>query len=342
MRAQAFVTREDALPLETVVDRYELVSERGRGGMGVVYKARDLKLDRFVALKFLPSEWSQDESARNRFRREARAGSATYHRNVCTVHDIDSTDDGQLFIVMADYDGETLKEKLENGPLGVAEALDIAAQIADGLSRLHASGVVHRDIKPSNLMVTDGVVKILDFGVARLAGEQQLTLPGSLTPGTIAYMAPEQAKGEDADERSDVWALGVVLYEMLAGHVPFRGAYPEAILYAIRHERVPALRNGRGLIPAAVQKLVRKALDKNANNRFQSAREFGDELRRLADADDGGTRKEASVSHERSADFPLPVDQDDRDRRNGRGLRGRGPETATARCDQAAVERSRH
>src|SRR5262245_60591890 len=196
-----FMVAEDALPLEMVAGRYELVSERGRGGMGVVYKARDLKLDRFVALKFLPSEWSQDESARNRFRREARAGSATYHRNVCTVHDIDSTDDGQLFIVMADYDGETLKETLEDGPLDAAEALDIAAQIADGLARLHASGVVHRDIKPSNLLVTDGVVKILDFGVARLAGEQQLTLPGSLTPGTIAYMAPEQAKGDRKSTR---------------------------------------------------------------------------------------------------------------------------------------------
>jgi serine/threonine protein kinase len=341
MSVQEHTTHEDALPLDMVVDRYELVAERGRGGMGVVYKARDLKLDRFVALKFLPSQWSQDESARNRFRREARAGSATYHRNVCTVHDIDSTDDGQLFIVMADYDGETLKEKLEDGPLDVAEALDIAAQIADGLARLHASGVVHRDIKPSNLLVADGVVKILDFGVARLAGEQQLTVPGSLTPGTIAYMAPEQAKGEDADERSDVWALGVVLYEMLAGHVPFRGAYPEAILYAIRHERVPALRHGRGPIPAAVQKLVRKALDKNTSRRFQSAREFALELRRLADTTRGASRKEASNRHEPPAHFPLPDHQDARDRRHGRGLRGRGPETAAPRRHQAALERSR-
>src|SRR4051812_25579323 len=270
-----FIAGEDARPLDMIVGRYALISERGRGGMGVVYKARDLKLDRFVALKFLPSEWSHDESARNRFRREARAGSATYHRNICTVHDIDSTDDGQLFIVMAHYDGETLQEKLEDGPLDVAQAIDLAAQIAEGLARLHECGVVHRDIKPRNLMVAGGVVKILDFGVARLAGEQQLTIGGSLTPGTVAYMAPEQAKGEDADERSDVWALGIVLYEMLAGHVPFRGAYPEAILYAIRHERVPALRRGRGPIPPAVQRVVRKALDKSPLRRFQSARQLG-------------------------------------------------------------------
>src|SRR5262245_49994895 len=315
-----FVGEEDALPLDLIVGRYELLSERGRGRMGVVYKARDLKLDRFVALKFLPSEWSRDDSARNRFRREARAGSATYHRNLCTVHDIDSTADGQLFIVMAHYDGETLKEMLEDGPFGVADALDVAAQIADGLARLHGCGVVHRDIKPSNLMVANGVVKILDFGVARLAGEQQLTIDGPLAPGTIAYMAPEQAKGEEADERRDVWALGIVLYEMLAGHVPFRGAYPEAVLYAIRHERVPALRYGRGPIPPAVQKLLRKALDKAPQRRFQSAHELGQELRRVSDAIRGSHRKEASFSHDRPADFALPDRQDTRDRRNGRGL----------------------
>jgi serine/threonine-protein kinase len=267
-----------------VVGRYELVSEQGRGAMGVVYKAFDHTLDRAVALKFLPPQWSHDETARNRFRREARAGSATYHPNICTIHDIDSTDDGQLFIVMAHYDGNTLKQQLEDGPLDVAEALDIAAQIADGLARLHAIGVVHRDIKPSNLIVADGVVKILDFGVARLAGEQQLTVAGSLSPGTIAYMAPEQARGDAADARSDVWALGVVLYEMLVGHVPFSAPYAEAILYAIRHEPIPSLRTASSRIPRPVQKLVRKALDKTPSRRFQSAREFGEQLRRLADA----------------------------------------------------------
>jgi len=267
---------------EMVVGRYQLVSERGRGAMGVVYKAIDHKLDRAVALKFLPAEWSHDETARNRFRREARAGSAACHRNICTIHDIDSTDDGQLFIVMAHYEGRTLKQQLEAGPLDTAEALTIAAQVADGLAWLHASGVVHRDIKPSNLIVTDGVVKILDFGIARLIGEQQLTVAGSLTPGTIAYMAPEQARGEDADERTDLWALGVVLYEMLTGHVPFRAAYAEAILYAIRHEALPPLRTAPARIPRTVHKLVHKALDKAPHRRFQSARELGDDLRLAA------------------------------------------------------------
>jgi serine/threonine protein kinase len=272
-----------ASPRELVAGRYELISERGRGSMGVVFKARDHKLDRFVALKFLPPQWSHDEPARNRFRREARAASATCHPNICTIHNIDATDDGRLFIVMAYYEGETLKEKLERGPLNLDQALDLAAQVADGLATLHDKGVIHRDIKPSNLMITDGIVKILDFGVARLADEQRLTIAGSSTVGTVAYMAPEQASGQDADERTDIWALGTVLYEMVVGHVPFRGSSADAVFYAIKHEPVPAMRSGRTTIPAAVDTIVRKALDKSSDRRFGSARELSRELRRYQD-----------------------------------------------------------
>jgi serine/threonine protein kinase len=204
-----------------VAGRHELVAERGRGAMGVVYKALDHKLDRWVALKFLPSEWSHDELARNRLRREARAASATYHPNVCAIHNLDSTADGQLFIVMAYCDGETLEERLEDGPLPLDEALESAAQIADGLVPLHEKGVVHRDIKPSNLMVSDGTVKILDFGVARVVDERRLTMTEAAAPGTVAYMAPEQAQGGDADERTDIWALGVLLRnDRRSGPVP--------------------------------------------------------------------------------------------------------------------------
>ena len=247
--------------------------------MGVVYKATDLKLGRAVALKFLPPQWSHDEGAKQRFLREAQAASATNHRNICIIHDIQHTDDGQLFIVMAYYEGQTLKEKLEAGQLPVAVALEIATEVAEGLAKAHSQGVVHRDVKPGNLMITEDGVKVLDFGLAKFADSLQLTMPGS-TVGTVAYMSPEQARGEEADARSDVWALGIVLYEMLSGRVPFTGAYPEAIFHAIKNEPVPLLLENRD-IPPALQSLVCRALEKDPTRRFQNAREMARDLRLL-------------------------------------------------------------
>src|SRR5688500_3380273 len=196
--------------------------------MGVVYQAIDRKLGRSVALMFLPQQWSHDEGAKQRFIREAQAASATHHPNICIIHDIATADDGQLFIVMGYYEGPTLKQRLEGGPLPVDEALDIATQVADGLAKAHAQGVVHRDIKPGNLILSDDGVRIVDFGLATFVDALQLTTEGS-TIGTAAYMSPEQIRGEEVDARTDVWALGVVLYQMLVGHPPFRGAYAEAI-----------------------------------------------------------------------------------------------------------------
>jgi tetratricopeptide (TPR) repeat protein/tRNA A-37 threonylcarbamoyl transferase component Bud32 len=264
----------------TTVSQYEIVAKLGGGGMGVVYKARDTKLGRLVALKFLPPQWSHDESAKQRFVREAQAASATNHRNICVIHNIEETADGRLFIVMAYYEGETLKQKLERGPLPIIEAIEIASEIADGLAKAHAQGVVHRDVKPGNLMVTEDGVKILDFGLAKFADALQLTVPGS-TIGTVGYMSPEQARGEEADARSDVWALGIVMFEMLAGSVPFRGTYQEATFHAIKNEPLPSLRAARPDIPEALERIVLKALEKDPEKRFQSAREPARDLKPL-------------------------------------------------------------
>jgi serine/threonine protein kinase len=243
------------------VAQYEVLARLGGGGMGVVYKARDTRLGRTVALKFLPPQWSHDEDAKQRFVREAQAASATEHRNICTIHDIVTSDDGQLFIVMAYYEGVTLKQRLEGGPLPVDEALDIATQIADGLARAHAQGVVHRDVKPGNIILAEDGVRILDFGLATFVDALQLTVAGS-TLGTAPYMSPEQVKGETADASTDVWAAGVILYQMLTGHVPFRGSHHEAIAYAIRHETPASIRQARPDVAEEIEQIVFRALHK--------------------------------------------------------------------------------
>ncbi|PWT79583.1 MAG: hypothetical protein C5B57_13740 [Blastocatellia bacterium] len=261
----------------SIVSHYAIVAKLGGGGMGVVYKAIDTKLGRTVALKFLPPQSSHDEEAKQRFQREAQAASATNHRNICVIHDISETNDGRLFIVMAYYEGMTLKQKLQGGALPMFEALDIAFEVAEGLARAHAHRIIHRDIKPGNLILTDDGVKILDFGLAKFVDALQLTLPGS-TVGTTAYMSPEQVRGEDADERSDLWALGVVLYEMLTGHVPFKGSYPEATFHAIKYEPLPPLRIPGRDTPAPVEALVLRMLEKEAARRYQNSREVARDL----------------------------------------------------------------
>jgi len=266
--------------IDSTVAQYQILSRLGGGAMGIVYKARDTKLGRLVALKFLPAEWSHDEDAKQRFVREAQAASSTDHPNICTIHDIGATEDGRLFIVMAHYDGLSLKQRLAQGPMTVGEALSVATQVADGLARAHAAGVVHRDIKPGNVMLTDDRVKIVDFGLATLAGSVQLTQAGS-PMGTVGYMAPEQLRGLGAMPQSDVWAAGVMLYEMLAGHPPFQGAYAEALSYAIRHDTPPPLRTAHLEIPEEVEQLVFRALHKDPAIRFASGRELARALRQV-------------------------------------------------------------
>jgi tetratricopeptide (TPR) repeat protein/tRNA A-37 threonylcarbamoyl transferase component Bud32 len=260
------------------IDHYDVVEKLGGGGMGVVYRARDTKLGRHVALKFLPPQWAHDEEAKQRFIREAQAASATDHRNVCTIHDIGETGDGHLFIVMALYEGPTLKQRLHAGPLEIDDALDIATQVAEGLAKAHGSGVVHRDVKPGNLILTEDAVKIVDFGLATFSAALQLTIEGS-TLGTAAYMSPEQSRGEEVGPATDVWAVGVILYEMLTGHPPFPGGSPDAVSYAIRHDAPAPLRSARPGVPEDVEQLVFRALMKDPRLRYASGRELARALR---------------------------------------------------------------
>ena len=199
------------------ISHYKILEKLGEGGMGVGYKARDLRLDRFVALKFLPPDLTRQDEAKKRFIQEAKSASALEHNNICNIHEVDETDDGITFIVMACYEGEILKKKIERAPLILEDTLNYAIQVAEGLDKAHRKGIIHRDIKPANIFITvDGVVKILDFGLAKLAGGTRLTRTGT-TFGTVAYMSPEQARGENVDSRTDIWSLGAVIYEMVMG-----------------------------------------------------------------------------------------------------------------------------
>lgn len=260
------------------VSHYRIEQQLGEGGMGVVYKARDLRLDRPVALKFLPPYLVADHHAKGRFLREAKAASALDHPNICVVHSIDECENGELFIAMAYYAGETLAQKIQRGPLGVDEAIGFARQLAHGLATAHDRGIVHRDIKPANLMVTDGgLLKILDFGIASLAGATRRTDMGQVI-GTVAYMSPEQLEGGEGTAQSDLWAWGVVLYEMLAGRLPFQGITPGAVLYAILNSEPPPLSEFRDDVPQALETVLFRALAKDRERRYRDMIELLSEL----------------------------------------------------------------
>lgn len=260
------------------INQYKILDKLGAGGMGVVYKAQDTKLDRLVALKFLPQNFSEDLLEKQRFVHEAKAASALDHPHICTIHEIAESEDGQLFIVMAYYDGESLKQKIKNGPMSFDDVREIAIQMAEGLGKAHSKGIVHRDIKPANIILTsDGIIKILDFGLAKLAGGTRLTRTGG-TLGTVAYMSPEQSKGEDVDHRTDIWSFGVVLYEMLTGQLPFKGEYEQAVIYSILNEEPDSPGQLRGDIPDKFIDIIKKALKKNPEVRYNSAANLSRDL----------------------------------------------------------------
>jgi len=262
------------------ISHYRILEKLGQGGMGIVYKAEDTKLKRTVALKFLPPELTRDADAKARFIREAQAAAALDHPDICTIYEIDEAED-RTFISMAYIDGERLKDKIERGPLKLEDAVEIAIHIAQGLQAAHEKGIIHRDIKSANVMLTaSGQVKVMDFGLAKLAGTTAVTREGT-TLGTAGYMSPEQARGEGADSRTDIWSLGVVLYEMLTGLLPFRGEYEQALTYQIMNaapEPITSLRTG---VSMELERIVTKCLEKNRDERYQNSADFIADLHHL-------------------------------------------------------------
>jgi serine/threonine protein kinase/tetratricopeptide (TPR) repeat protein len=266
----------------TVISHYKILEKLGAGGMGVVYKAEDTKLKRTVALKFLPPELTRDPEAKERFIHEAQAASSLQHNNICNIHDIDEiSGEGQIFMVMDCYQGETLKKRIDKGSLPIEEIIDITIQLAEGLLEAHTHGIIHRDIKPRNIIITSAyVVKIIDFGLARLAGRTLLTKTGS-TLGTVAYMSPEQVRGNQVDQRTDIWSLGAVLYEMITGQLPFKSEYEQAVIYSILNEQPPSMKTLRSDVPTELEKIVETCLQKDPSARFQSMAEILTELKRI-------------------------------------------------------------
>jgi eukaryotic-like serine/threonine-protein kinase len=256
------------------ISHYKILEKLGEGGMGVVYLAHDTNLDRHVAIKFLSASHTVTDQDKSRFIHEARAASALEHSNICTIYEIDETPDGQLFLVMPAYEGTPLDKKIQQRPLPICEIIDIAIQIACGLQAAHEKGIVHRDIKSSNIFITTkGQVKVMDFGLARSAGMTQVTKTG-MTIGTVPYMSPEQARGEKLDHRTDIWSLGVVLYEMVVGQLPFRSDYSEAIVYSVLNEEPEPVTGIRSGVPLELERIIQKCMNKMTDERYQTAKDL--------------------------------------------------------------------
>ncbi len=262
------------------VSHYRILEKLGEGGMGVVYKAKDTKLKRVVALKFLSPQVVGSEEDRTRFIHEAQAAAALNHPNICTIYEIDEHE-GQSFIAMEYIEGRNLKSIIESGPFEPELASKVGIQIAQGLYEAHQKGIVHRDIKPANIMITDeNRVKIMDFGLAKSPGRTQLTREGT-TVGTVAYMSPEQARGEEVDQRTDIWSLGGILYEMISGQRPFKGEHEQAVIYSIINEEQKPLTGLRSGIPLELERLIDRCLEKDPDERYQTALDLASDLRRL-------------------------------------------------------------
>jgi len=263
------------------ISHYRILEPLGAGGMGVIYKAEDLRLERVVALKFLPPGVGPDTAEGSRLIQEAKAASALDHPNICTIFGVDQSDEGGMFIVMAYYPGETLRQRINRGSLSLQDAAGLTVQLCDGLSKAHSRGIIHRDIKPENLILTDdGILKILDFGISRFTGTPGLTQPGTIL-GTPSYMSPEQVKGETVDQQSDIWATGVLLFYMLTAQHPFSGENELSLMYAIVNNPPRLILDYRPNLPAQVAAILDRALAKERASRYQAITELATDLRAL-------------------------------------------------------------
>ena len=275
---------------------YKILEKLGEGGMGIVYLAEDTKLRRQVAIKFLPPQISANEEERKRFEIEARAAASLNHPNISTIYSIEETDT-QLFIVMEYIDGVEVKEKIAAYDKGLPldETINIATQVSEGLEAAHKKGIVHRDIKSQNIMITDdGKVKIMDFGLAKMKGNSQLTKYGT-TVGTTAYMSPEQAKGDNIDHRTDLWSLGIVLYEMLTAQMPFKGEYDQAVIYSVLNESPEPVNKFKDDVPTDLLDIINRLLQKNPSDRYSTAKEVFDDLK-IIDAHTKNSDEKSSSS----------------------------------------------
>src|ERR1051326_6044496 len=262
-----------------LISHYKILDKLGEGGMGIVYQARDTELDRMVALKFLPERLTSNDAERARFLQEAKAASALNHPNVCTIYGIDEFE-GRKFIEMEYVDGSTLRRKVSESPLRLNDAISFAIQIGEALQEAHSKGIVHRDIKCENIMVNSkNQIKVMDFGLAKLKGSLKLTRTSS-TVGTLAYMAPEQIQGGEVDARSEIFSFGIVLYEMLTGHTPFRGEHDAAMMYSILNEEPAPVARYQPDVSPEIDHIIRRALEKNPADRYQHVDDMVSELRR--------------------------------------------------------------
>jgi serine/threonine protein kinase len=309
--AAAMLETEQQLKAGQMIGHYEILSTLGKGGMGEVYLARDTRLDRNVALKFLPPDLIKDDERVRRFAQEARAASSLNHPNILTIHEIGEVG-GRRFIATEFVAGETLRERIAGGPMKLADALNTGEQVASALAEAHAAGIIHRDIKPENIMLRrDGIVKVLDFGLAKLTEQKEsgpedstralVKTSAGVVMGTVTYMSPEQARGLPVDARSDTWSLGVVLYEMMSGRAPFAGATTSDIIAAILEREPRSLNSISSDIPDALEWIVNKALTKDRDDRYQTARELLTDLRRLKQ------RLSVAAEIERSGAPELPI-----------------------------------